>query len=291
MMTQELSGPILPVEDHVLWWNRGTVPKIAQNIWTHGHWHWMGILSDALQDACCHNQTLWEACRWYHEKTPGTPDYLPGATILQSILSADAHEKFGLPNLDWTMASRLMGMEEECQLQFHNLRPQLQIPDTHWVIPMLKGAKKNPQLTCNTIIAGLKKAGSNVWTWAQNDDLDAVIVPNDRNPHNNARIIAVRRTIEADPENANKSVNQLHREGHAGMKLEGRLWLELGYFCTTGNHLDLANWTLCTGSLNSDGNVPDVSFSSVNGTVDVGLWYPDDAPPNLRSRSVSVLLA
>lgn len=70
------------------------------------------------------------------------------------------------------------------------------------------------------------------------------------------------RVVEADEANKNKSADDLDRTEH--ITLRERLLMELDYFNETGEHLDVQNWTLCSGSRRSDGSVPGVG------------WYPDD---------------
>ena len=67
-----------------------------------------------------------------------------------------------------------------------------------------------------------------------------------------------RANIEADEEHANKSAKQLEKENIPGITLRERLLLELQYFCVTGGHLDIKNYTFCSGSRSSGGGVPHV---------------------------------
>lgn len=48
--------------------------------------------------------------------------------------------------------------------------------------------------------------------------------------------------------------------------------MELDYFKETGEHLDVKNITLCSGSRDSDGDVPDVDWDPDDGKVRVH-WY------------------
>ncbi len=90
---------------------------------------------------------------------------------------------------------------------------------------------------------------------------------------------------EGEEEHANKSANQLKKEGHIGITLEERLLLEIEYFKKYGKHLDIDNWTLCSGSRDSDGSVPCVSFSPDGGGVGVSGSRPDGSDGFVRSRS------
>ena len=79
-----------------------------------------------------------------------------------------------------------------------------------------------------------------------------------------------RANIEADEEHANKSANQLEKENIPGITLRERLLLELQYFCVTGGHLDIKNYTLCSGSRDLGGIVPFVSWLGAFDRLDVG---------------------
>ena len=65
--------------------------------------------------------------------------------------------------------------------------------------------------------------------------------------------------------------------------------LELAYFLTTGEHLDVENITLCAGSRFRLGYVPDVGWGSGARGVFVGRCPPGSHGPVLRSRSVDSL--
>lgn len=88
--------------------------------------------------------------------------------------------------------------------------------------------------------------------------------------------------IEADPENANKSADDL--EGQPGITLRERLIMELNYFNDTGKHLDEDNVTLCTGSRRLGGDVPGVDWDRDYREVYVDVYNPGNASPYLRAR-------
>ncbi len=58
----------------------------------------------------------------------------------------------------------------------------------------------------------------------------------------------------------NLSADQLAEYKNLGITLLERLIYELLYFSETGGHLDITNWTICSGSRYSDGNVPYVNW-------------------------------
>lgn len=90
---------------------------------------------------------------------------------------------------------------------------------------------------------------------------------------------------EADEENKNLSANDLKEKGVKGITLEERLMLEIEYFKKTGEHLDIYNITLCSGSRLVDGDVPYVGWNSGSRKVYV-LWYSSvDHHDYLRARS------
>ncbi|MDP3726295.1 MAG: hypothetical protein Q8R36_03810 [bacterium] len=91
-----------------------------------------------------------------------------------------------------------------------------------------------------------------------------------------------RDVVEADEELANKSANDLKTSGIKGITLRERLIYELAYFTETGKHLDIANWTLCSGSRYPDGHVPRVGWCY--GELDVGWYDPAHACGGLRAR-------
>lgn len=114
-------------------------------------------------------------------------------------------------------------------------------------------------------------------------DLDKVI-KSDRTSQNGHYAIWVRDRVEADEENKNLSADQLRECKSEDITLEERMLYELKFFKETGGHLDMSNWTLCAGSRDVDGDVPDAYW--VGGKFRVGWDYADDQGNTLRSRSV-----
>jgi hypothetical protein len=133
------------------------------------------------------------------------------------------------------------------------------------------------------IIEAMKKRFS-VWTYF--DDLDKMIVINDRWPDKISYAVSFRDRVEADEELKNFSANDLAKENISGVTCLERLLYELKYFAETGNHLDIKNITLCSGSRCSDGRVPLVHFG--DGKVDVFRYAPSDSDGYLRSRLAAV---
>lgn len=124
--------------------------------------------------------------------------------------------------------------------------------------------------------------------WRYNDDLDASVKENDRDPNRDGTYaIWVKDVVEADENLKNLSANALAEQKIKGVTLLERMLHELKYFKETGKHLDISNVTLCSGSRSSDGNVPDVYWD--DGGFRVSWDCTDDARPSLRAREAVTL--
>jgi len=120
------------------------------------------------------------------------------------------------------------------------------------------------------------------WKYTE-DNLDKVIT-SDRTAKDGPYAIWVRDRQEADEENKNLSADDLAKRGIPGITLEERLLYELKFFKETGKHLDVSNYTLCSGSRFSDGHVPDAYWSGDRLRV---YWnYTNNHYDYLRARSV-----
>jgi len=95
--------------------------------------------------------------------------------------------------------------------------------------------------------------------WRYTEDLDKAVFANDRTA-NAAYAVWFRDRQEADEELKNLSADQLKEQGIPGITLLERLLYELKFWDETKKHLDIQNWTLCTGSRCSDGSVPRVRW-------------------------------
>lgn len=180
-----------------------------------------------------------------------------------------------LSDINWQKVYEALGMSAEwerfSQTFTGNKNSNL------WSIPVLKG------VTPNKVVKALRKLGVTVDLYCE--DLDRAVPTNDRDPNNGSYAISFRKTIEADPELASKSADDLKKEGTKGITLLERLLLELGYFLATGRHLDIENWTLCSGSRGSVGRVPYVLWDASLGRLDVFWHSADSRYSDLRSRS------
>ena len=121
-----------------------------------------------------------------------------------------------------------------------------------------------------------------------NEDLDKIIT-SDRDAGQGAYAIRIRDRVEADEELKNLSYNDLKAKNILGITFEERLIYELKYYLETHKHLDINNYTLCSGSLFRDGDVPDVDWSRCFYSRLVVHWYfPGYARGSLRSRRAVV---
>ena len=119
--------------------------------------------------------------------------------------------------------------------------------------------------------------------WRYASDLDADIVLNGRTSATTYGI-RVRDRVEADEEHQNLSGNDLAVRGVKGITLRERMLLEHKYWCDTQKHLDLENWTLCSGSRRAGGSLPDARW--YDGRFGVGSRDPSYRDPELRVREV-----
>ena len=134
-----------------------------------------------------------------------------------------------------------------------------------------------PGVTNNVVFDACTKAFK---TWRYQNDLNTItdVVKRPDGPY----VVWVRDTVEADPDMANKSAEDIEKAGINTMTLKERMMLELKYFDETGKHLDIENWTLCTGSRDSDGNVPIASWSG--GKFSVNWYYAGYSCSSVRAR-------
>ncbi len=121
----------------------------------------------------------------------------------------------------------------------------------------------------------------NCWKYTDSD-LDSAVPTNNRDPKSGAYAIWVRDVVEADKEMKNLSADDLKERTIKGVTLLERLLLELKYFSETGKHLDISNWTLCSGSRHSGGCVPCVRW--LDGWLKVDWYYVGGRYDDLRSR-------
>ena len=137
-----------------------------------------------------------------------------------------------------------------------------------------------------------QKCFEHFWCWKYTGDqsLDEVmfdvggVEKKYRRSDDETHAVWVRDRDEADQELKNRSANDLEAAKIPGITLEARELYELKYFKETGKHLDIRNWTLCTGSRGVDGDVPGVSWRGDRGRMGVDWCSPSGASGDLRSR-------
>ena len=108
------------------------------------------------------------------------------------------------------------------------------------------------RLTMNQVCDSMSKTFK---CWRYNDDLDAKVPKNIRDTKT-AYAIWVRDGVEPDDKYLGKSTNQADPNMAIGQTLLERMIHEIVFFDETGNHLDVKGATFCTGSRDSDGDVP-----------------------------------
>lgn len=121
-------------------------------------------------------------------------------------------------------------------------------------------------------------------SWRYKNDLNTAVRSNtdERHPVNGVYAIWLRDRVEADEELKDLSANMIVEKRLKTITLLERQLFELVYFMETGKHLDIQNWTLCSGSRDSDGHVPDARWRGDGFKV---FWsYRDNRNPRLRAR-------
>jgi hypothetical protein len=114
-----------------------------------------------------------------------------------------------------------------------------------------------------------------VWSYYSDKELDKMFPPVKTSRK-------FKNVQEADEDLKNKSANDLEKEGIKGITLRERIIFELEFFKETGEHLDVKNVTLCSGSRDSAGSVPRAYWHVVE--FGVGRYGADDRDDILRSR-------
>lgn len=169
--------------------------------------------------------------------------------------------------------------EEGIKIDFLTFRiPEKPVKGSWWPILVAAG------LTYNQVVQMLRKKFP-VWLWTEDLDKAIDLSKEQRRAVDQPYVVWVKANVEADPDLANKSANDL--VGQKMITLMERLLLEVLYFCAinSGQHLDIQNWTLCAGSRCQDGVVPGVSFRSHG--VKVSVYWTRTVPAfdDLRARS------
>lgn len=178
----------------------------------------------------------------------------------------------------------------------HDVVPAIQ-GKINEIIGHLNGEKNTPKQETwtveirrgQTIEGTLKECEKLFEVWRYTDaDLDELLT-SDRDS-TEAYEVSFRANVEADEQLKSKSADDLQKEGVKGITLLERLQLEVDHFKSTGKHLDIESWTLCSGSRRSGGDVPGVHWHSYDSAVDIRWYYPDSRDASLRSREVVSLV-
>ena len=120
-------------------------------------------------------------------------------------------------------------------------------------------------LTNNAVFDACTKAfAGKTWRYERNLDTVRDIIMRPAGPY----VVWVRDTVEADGDMANTSAQDIETAGTNTATLKERMLLELKHHDETGGHLDLENWTLCTGSRYAGGSVPRCYWSGGGFRVD-----------------------
>ena len=146
-----------------------------------------------------------------------------------------------------------------------------------WPVVMVQGIANN-----DAFDACKKQFGK---AWSYTDDLNTV--RNIVSRPTGAYVVWVKVNVEADPELANISAEEIEKRGQNTLTLRERLVLELKYFDETKSHLDIENWTLCAGSRCAGGGVPGVRWDSGDRELRVDWCRVRDAGSDLRARAAS----
>jgi len=161
-------------------------------------------------------------------------------------------------------------------VDFSQVRVPIQRPSFNWLEFVAQS------IICNQVYARCESLFP-CWRWTP--DLDAAVKGrNDREPVESYGVW-FRDRVEPDEELKDLSANQLAAYGFSGNTLLEALLLEPWYFKRSGGqHLNLANWNLCSGSRYSGGDVPCVNWLGSKFQVDY--IDADGADDCLRVRSV-----
>ncbi len=129
--------------------------------------------------------------------------------------------------------------------------------------------------------------GLGVSVKAHLSDLANGVPTNDRDPSTAGSYdVCFRRTVDADPENANQSADDRRQEAVIGSTLLERHLLGFGFHISTGRFLDSKSATLCSGSRYLGGGVPTMSWNQKTQAICIGMCAPGGKGPGLRPRAV-----
>ncbi len=127
---------------------------------------------------------------------------------------------------------------------------------------------------------------SKCWKYCGDKSLNDVVAREDRTAEKGSYVILVQDGVEPNEELKGKSADNLATMRISGNTLTEALVHEAKYNDETGQHLNLVNRNLCSGSRYSRGDVPLVRWDSGYSELHVSETLPLDAFGTLRSRKV-----
>ena len=121
--------------------------------------------------------------------------------------------------------------------------------------------------------------------WRYTENLDKAVTHNDRDANRDGSYaVWMPDRQEADEENKNQSARQRWQAKSQDVTLAEQMLYNVKFWDETGEHPDMHNWTMCSGSRAADGHVLDMLCSY--GEVKVYWDNPGNSYGNFRARSV-----
>lgn len=177
---------------------------------------------------------------------------------LQVLLAP--HDSAVISFIDWRRLYEVLDMSYEYAKFIEVHSSGLTAKSGFQTMPVLKG------LTYDRVVQAFRKLGVTVVLYAGYRDvgLDTAVTKNDRHPERGSYIVSFASKMHASDDLRNFSASKLIEKGIKGLTLIEGLILELGYLITTGNRLSSDNFTLCSGSQGSHGDVLCVFWSETH---------------------------
>jgi hypothetical protein len=129
------------------------------------------------------------------------------------------------------------------------------------------------------------------WSYGFND-FEELILKNERDPKNGTYAVWFRDSVEPDKKLMGSSVEDIglliKKTGSKTITLLERMLFELMYYEETGNHLDIKNWTVCSGSSYLDGDMPIASWCVDEFVISHDFPGLLSEEPNLGSREAVI---
>ncbi|MEK7582485.1 MAG: hypothetical protein AAB452_01325, partial [Patescibacteria group bacterium] len=151
----------------------------------------------------------------------------------------------------------------------------------HWGVAVVPGI---------TTQQAYEKCKERFSSWKYTDQSLDQAVPrdkDDRTVDNGSYVVWCRPRVEADEEHKNLSAKKIaERRDITTMTLLERLLLELWFHYKTSGHLDIKNYTLCSGSRGSGGSVPRVDWYGGYDRLRVYWGSVGDCYDSFRAREV-----